>query len=363
MRLVAIELENFRNFSSIFVEPHPKLNVFCGANAQGKTNLLEAIYLLGTLRSFRTMRIDDMVRFAAAKARVEARVERAGLERRYQVELTRQPPSKRARVDGKGLRSAAEYFGGFNVVLFAPEDLRLVRGGPSDRRRFLDRAVWNATPGFLSVAQTYERTLRSRNALLRAERIDEALLEVFDEQLAEAGAVLVNSRRGYLEKLAPLVGKTYEKITQSHLDLNLVYVSKLTGDIAAVAQALRELLRQGWRRDRERGFTSAGPHGDDLEFELDGRPARLHASQGQTRALVLALKLAEIGYLSEILGESPIFLVDDVSSELDAARTKYLLEFIAGLQTQTYLTTTMPGVLPLPKERQEFQLVNGAIQG
>lgn len=369
MRLVAIEIEGFRNLATALITPHPKLNVLHGANAQGKTNFLEAIYLLGTLRSFRAARSDELIGFGKHRARVEARVERGGLERRYQVELRGEPSTKRARVDGKGVRSAAEYFGGFNVVLFAPEDLRLVRGAPGERRRFLDRAVWNAQPSFLAAAQGYERVLRSRNALLRGEvrREHADLLDVYDEQLAGAGAELILRRCGYLSALAPTAERAFERITRSGLPLVLRYVS-CVGEVATRARAdiernLGELLKASRRRDRERGFTGVGPHQDDLELELGGHPARLHASQGQTRALVLALKIGEIEHLVEVIGESPVLLLDDVSSELDTERSRHLLEFVGQLEAQTYLTTTMPHVLPLPENRHEYQLIDGVVQG
>src|SRR5262249_43065712 len=157
---------DFRNLEQVLVEPHPRFNVLSGDNGQGKTNLLEAVYLLGTLRSFRAARVDELIRFGCARARVRARVRKLEVERLLEVELS--PGHKSARVDGKGARAAA-YFGGFNVVLFAPEDLRLPRGAPSGRRRFLDRAIFNAAPTYLAEVQTYERLLRSRNVLLRGE--------------------------------------------------------------------------------------------------------------------------------------------------------------------------------------------------
>jgi DNA replication and repair protein RecF len=368
MQLVAIEILQFRNLRQVLVRPHPQMNVLAGPNGQGKTNFLEAVFLLGTLRAFRGGGIDELVRFGESQAHVRGRVSRGSLERLFEVMLrggvARQ---KRARIDGKAVRAAGEYFGGFNVVLFAPEDLRLVRGTPSERRRFLDRAVSNAIPQFLPEAQTYDRVLRSRNALLRehpkGKAEHEELLAVFDEQLAAAGAALVRRRRRFIDALLPRVQAAHERITRSDLTLGLGYDSKLVGRDDELAPELLSALQAARRRDLERGFTGPGPHGDDLEIQLDGHPARLHASQGQVRAIVLALKVAEIEHLIQVLGEPPILLLDDVSSELDPERTAYLFEFIAGLACQSYLTTTVPGQLPLPTERADFKVRSGEIQG
>lgn len=368
MQFVAIEIVHFRNLRQVLVTPHPRMNVLVGPNGQGKTNFLEAVFLLGTLRAFRGGGIDELVRFGESQAYVRGRVSRGALERLFEVALRggagRQ---KRARIDGKGVRAAGEYFGGFNVVLFAPEDLRLVRGAPSDRRRFLDRAVSNAVPQFLPDAQTYDRVLRSRNALLREHHQSkpehQELLAVFDEQLATAGAALVRRRRQYLATLLPRVQVAHERITRSHLSLNLGYDSKLVGRDDELEAELLAALQAARRRDLDRGFTGPGPHGDDIDIQLDSRPARLHASQGQVRAIVLALKVAEIDYLHQVLGEPPILLLDDVSSELDPERTAYLFEFITSLACQSYLTTTVPGQLPLPTDRADFEVHDGEIQG
>lgn len=368
MKLVAIEILQFRNLRQVLVTPHPRMSVLVGPNGQGKTNFLEAVFLLGTLRAFRGGGIDELVRFGESQAYVRGRVSRDSLERLFEVALrggvARQ---KRARIDGKPVRAAGEYFGGFNVVLFAPEDLRLIRGAPSERRRFLDRAVSNAVPQFLPEAQTYERILRSRNVLLRehlkGKPEHEELLAVFDEQLANAGAALVCRRRQYLATLLPRAQAAHERITRSGLTLSLGYDSKLVGRDEELEVELLAALQAARRRDLDRGFTGPGPHGDDLEIQLDGRPARFHASQGQVRAIVLALKVAEIDHLTHVLCEPPILLLDDVSSELDPERTAYLFEFISGLACQSYLTTTMPGQLPLPADRADFEVRNGEIRG
>jgi DNA replication and repair protein RecF len=356
VRVLALEAVDFRNLSQVLVEPHPRFNVLHGDNGQGKTNVLEAVYLLGTLRSFRASRVDELIRFGCTKARVRARVEKLGVERLLEVELS--PGHKNARVDGKGARGTS-YFGGFNVVLFAPEDLRLPRGAPSGRRRFLDRAIWNAAPAYLAEAQTYERVLRSRNALLR-EGGPEDLLEVYDQQLTQAAVPLVVRRRRFVTELAPRVEEAFRRVTGG-LALEMRYRSSLDVEEASLAAAHAAMLTRDRGRDRARGATSAGPHTDDIELTMEGHEAGAFASQGQTRAIVLAMKIAEIEYLTSILGSSPVLLLDDVSSELDPTRNAQLFAFLREVPSQCFITTTHPAHVLLSQERQDYQVVSGAI--
>ncbi|HXU71949.1 MAG TPA: DNA replication/repair protein RecF [Polyangia bacterium] len=359
MRIHALEARQFRNLEQVLLEPHPRFNVLSGDNGQGKTNVLEAIYLLGTLRSFRAGKTEEMVRFGAEQAKVRARVEK--LETARLLEVTLAPGHKHARVDGKGAR-ASDYFGGFNVVLFAPEDLRLPKGAPAGRRRFMDRAVWNAHPAYLGEVQTYEKVLRSRNAVLRdggAVFGADGMLEVYDEQLARAAVAIVTRRRALVDELGPRVQAAFERVTQTGLGLTVAYETAL--DIGNIEHSMRDKLTAERRKDLARGATSSGPHVDDLELILDGKPARLYASQGQLRALVLALKIAEIEFLREKLGDSPVLLLDDVSSELDPKRNAQLFDFLKSVPCQAFITTTRAEYVLLTEERLDFRVVGGAV--
>ena len=370
MRIHALEARQFRNLEQVLIEPHPRFNVLSGDNGQGKTNVLEAIYLLGTLRSFRAGKTEEMVRFGAAQALVRARVEKLGTQRMLEVTLA--PGHKHARVDGKGAR-ASDYFGGFNVVLFAPEDLRLPKGAPAGRRRFVDRAVWNAHPAYLGEVQTYEKVLRSRNAVLRdaglgprpkagvasgASFVD-SMLEVYDEQLARAAVAIVTRRRALVDELGPRVRAAFERVTQTGLSLQISYETTL--DISNIEHSLLERLRAERRRDLARGSTSSGPHVDDLDLVLDEKSAKLYASQGQLRAIVLALKIAEIEFLRDKLGDSPVLLLDDVSSELDPKRNAQLFDFLKSVPCQAFITTTHRSHVLLSEERLDFHVVAGAV--
>jgi DNA replication and repair protein RecF len=381
VNVLALEAVDFRNLERVLLEPHPRFNVLAGENGQGKTNLLEAVYLLGTLRSFRASKTEELVRFAALeegrRARVRARVNRLGTQRLLEVELG--PGQKLARVDGKAAR-AAQYFGGFNVVLFAPEDLGLVRGSPAARRRFLDRAIWNAAPQYLEEAQTYERVLKSRNALLRDERAAAQavhlpeMLEVYDAQLARAAVPVITRRRALVAGLAARVQAAFARVSGGH-EVAIAYESaalRLAGaeaDEAAIEAAVREALVRDRRRDLARRTTSSGPHTDELAIAFDGREAAAYASQGQVRAIALGLKIAEIQHLTETLGDAPVLLLDDVSSELDARRNAQLFEFLSSVRCQAFITTTSPAYVKLPAEapgiviRKDFSVVSGQIHG
>jgi DNA replication and repair protein RecF len=361
----ALQLHGFRNLAPLVLTPGAGFNVISGDNGQGKTNLLEAIYFVGTLRSFRTTHVAELIAHGAESAQLKARVARAGIERVYELRLA--PRRKETRLDGKTPRSLAEYFGDFNVVLFAPEDLSVPRGSPAGRRRFLDRSVFNREPGFLGHAQRYARALKSRNAVLKDAGPD-ALLDVYDAELARAGARILRSRWRYLAELAPMQTQAFESITHSGLAATLEYDAgdELAGAEAqgdeALAEALHAALVGSRRRDRARRATSLGPHSHDVRFLLDGRPAKAFASQGQLRALVLAWKTAEMQLLTERMGEPPVLLLDDVSSELDATRNQFLFEFLTRLGGQCFVTTTHSRHVLVTENRVDFQVVAGEIR-
>lgn len=351
MELRALSVDRFRNLVPAHLEPGPRFNVISGENGQGKTNLLEAIYLAGTLRSFRASRNDEMISWGESGCEVRARVVKDGLERVYRVALG--GARRVVELDGKVPRSLGDYFGDFNVVLFAPEDLRVPRGGPAHRRRFLDRSVFNRRPAFLEDAQRYVRILKNRNAHLRDGKIDEALLDVYDEQLVAAGNAVSAARRSYLAELEPRFAAGYREITDSGIAAGLAY--------RAHDEDLASALRDGRRRDLARRQTGSGPHVDDVDFLLDGRVARAFASQGQLRALVLAWKTAEMQLLRDVHGDPPVLLLDDVSSELDPKRSALLFERLTRIECQSFITTTHPRHVQVLENRQDFLAVRGVI--
>jgi DNA replication and repair protein RecF len=345
--LQRLQLQDFRNLAQVDLAPSPHATVVVGRNGQGKTNLLEAVYFLCTLKPLRAGRLLELVRFQHTVARVAGRFALGGASREISVEI--RDGLREATVDNKRTRALEEYFGGVSVVAFTPDDLAVVKGAPAERRTLLDRAVFNRFPGFLRASRTYLRALRNRNRLLKdGASLD--YLEAYDEALAQTGSRILGLRRDLLTELAPraeatvasiaqLSGATYA-YTPAHLELDFA-----RADVETLAEALRRALRSRLSRDQERGFTSVGPHADDLDIGLEGHPARTFASQGQARALVLGWKIAEIENLRAALGRSPLLLLDDVSSELDPERNAFLMRYLSSSGAQVLLTTTEPSLV------------------
>jgi DNA replication and repair protein RecF len=335
VRLLRLVARDFRNLEHIDIEPGPRFTVIEGDNGQGKTALLEAVYVLAALKSFRAQRTEELIRHGSELATLHATVEHAGLHRTVDIELGAK--RRRVRVDGKLARSLSESLGQLTVVLFAPEDLAITKSGPHHRRRFLDRAVFNRFPQSLEVMKRYETALKHRNSLLKDGAAD-ALLDVFDAQLATAGVEVLQWRARTLADIVPAFEMAFAEVTAGDHQARLSYVATTPDD---EEDLLRHYAARR-REDRRRGSTSSGPHVDDLLFHFDARDARVVASQGQHRALVLALKVAEIRALNSALGHSPILLLDDVSSELDARRNADLMRYLGGpaFDGQVLLSTT-----------------------
>ena len=367
MRIEALVAEGIRNLEPLTLQPRERFNVFVGDNGQGKTNLLEAIFVVSTLRSFRTSKLTDLVGFGRDRATLGARVLKDELLRVYEVELA-MDARKQVRLDGKAVRPLARYFGAFNVVVFTPEDLALPRGSPGDRRRFLDRSVFTYSPAYLSVASDYDKVVRTRNAVLKRAGVDgkpmmpmrqlDDLLAVYDEQLAGLAMAVIEARTSYLAQLAPEFRAAFAAITRTPRVAGLRYQPKLA--CSSVEQML-EQLAAARMKDLATSATQVGPHRDDIVLELDGHEAGAFASQGQLRAIMLAWKTAELALLGRTHGDLPILLLDDVSSELDHARNEFLFEHLAKLAGQCFITTTDGQHVLVREDRADFRIQNGRI--
>ncbi|MBT9559872.1 MAG: DNA replication/repair protein RecF [Myxococcales bacterium] len=330
-RLVA---HDFRNLRHLELTPAARFTVLEGDNGQGKTAILEAIYVMACLKSFRAHRTADLVRHGEADARIHGLIVHDGVHRSLDVELGAR--RRRVSLDGKAARSLTEALGQLTVVLFAPEDLAITKGGPAHRRTFLDRAVFNRFPSSLDDMKRFEIALKQRNALLRDGGPDR-LLDAFDEQLAPAATRVVGWRTRYLSDLKPFFESAISEVTRGSHHAELRYEGS-----TPAGEDLIDWLRRRRVDDRRRSTTTTGPHVDDIGVFIDGHLARVVASQGQHRALVLALKIAEIRLLQDAFGYSPLLLLDDVSSELDASRNAELMRYLGGpaFDGQVFLTTT-----------------------
>ena len=361
MILSELRAVDFRNLTSVHLEPSSRFNIFEGPNGAGKTNLLEAIYLLGALKSFRPARNVDLIRFGATQADVRGIVRpNEGLQRVIRVSIAQR--GRRVRIDGKAPRSLSDSLSQLTVVLFAPDDLSITKGSPSGRRRFLDRAIFNRWPASLGDMRRYEATLKQRNALLKDDGAD-GMLDVFDQQLAQSAAHVVRWRRQYLEAYHELFVESLGEVSGGELVGRIAYEAAVEAGSTAneLTEAYLEAYARDRRRDRARRLTSRGPHVEDLDCTIGGRSARSYASQGQHRAFVLAMKIAEIRLLQQGLGHSPVLLLDDVSSELDARRNEQLMGYLGSdaFGGQVFLTTTDRAYVRIDSEHTCFTIREG----
>lgn len=361
MHIQHLEAAYFRNLERLSLTLDPKWVVLRGANAQGKTNVLEALYVCATGKSFRQAPPRQLLRHGTEQGSVRAIFSRHGV--RHEVRVALQPHRRELRVDGKFLRQAAGLLQLVNVVAFFPDDLRIAKGSPEERRRFLDRAVANHRPDFVEALLQYHRVLKQRNALLRRpDRFDATLLQILNRQLVTHGTVVHRARHETLAHLMPRARRFFSHVMGLEAPLEVELISGLGQEIEDFGTQFLEALESTAARDRARGSTSVGPHRADLHLQVAEHDARHFASQGQQRAVVLALKLAELDHLQKLLDTSPILLLDDVSSELDQQRTKWLFEQIDTVAGQVWVSTTGASPLPLPGQAQILEVTRGRVR-
>lgn len=356
-----LEFEGFRNLAAGSIQPVPGVNILYGQNAQGKTNLLESIWFFTGGRSFRGAKDAETVAFGREKARLK--MEFTAEERLQQAEITIEK-RRSAALGGIPLPSASRLAGHFCAIVFSPAHLTLIKDGPDERRRFLDAAYCQIRPGYLRILSDYQRALAQRNALLKTLRNEgrPRELEIWNDRLAGFGAQVFAARTAYIRKLAPAAKNIYTGISGGGEEFNIGYLSVAGDENTAPGEArqrLGSLLYQSADADIAAGFTTVGPHRDDLMVEIGGQSARVFASQGQQRSAVLALKLAEAAVLREVTGEQPVALLDDVMSELDTSRQDYVLNHIHGWQI--FLTCCDPSPVLRMTGGRVFHVEQGII--
>jgi len=332
MNITALQLTDYRNISSIYLEPSPGLNVITGENAQGKTNILESICYLSLISSFRGAKDAQLVRFGMPAASIEARTVADERERSFRIHI---PASGRRQIFINNVKAAkkSDAAGIIRCVLFCPEDLSLIRDAASVRRKFLDDAISQLKPNYISYLAEYNKILTSKTRILKDYPENPRLLDTLDDfsmQLCRFGAYLIPYRAAFCDKLAEYARVEHDKISSGRETLGVTY--KTVSNIPDPHLSQHEIFDLLWQhyaahRDAEiaSGSCLTGPHKDDLEITIDGMPAKTFASQGQTRTAVLSLKLAQRELYAGINGEYPILLFDDVLSELDTRRQEYVL--------------------------------------
>jgi DNA replication and repair protein RecF len=353
MWLRRLSVRGFRNLRPQQIELQPGLTVFWGDNGQGKTNLLEAVYLLAALKSFRAGRSAELVAHGQEQARVEGELVHRGLSRRLVIVQGRQ--GRTVEVDGKHPRALPDYFRGIAAVAFAPADLRLVDGPPDERRDFLDRAAFTLDPAFLGEAREWMAALSQKNGLLRRARLDGRapdchLLSTWNERVAATGARVLVRRLAFLRDFVPLVRELHGGITGAakgpiEVRYRCCVAAGDQGE-AGLRTLLLEKLEAASGEESRRGHATVGPQRDDWELWVGGESLRSFGSQGQRRAAVLAFKLALVERVRRERGGPPLFLLDDVGSELDPKRNVALFSLLGEMDAQILVTTTDPSLLP-----------------
>lgn len=331
MRIERLETDGYRNLETGVLVPSPGINILYGDNGQGKTNLLEAIWLFTGGRSFRGSKDTELVGFSREEAALTLAFTAGGREQQADITIRKR---RSAVLNGVPQPAASRLAGVFCAVVFSPAHLSLVKEGPEGRRRFLDAAYCQLRPGYVATISEYSRALTQRNALLRQARQEGGtlsrysdLLDVWDSRLSHIGARVEAARAAYVRRLQPLAGEIYDGLSGGRESLSL----SMAGGSGKESE-LFERLQSARNADFAAGFTTVGPHRADLEVQINGISARAFGSQGQQRSAVLALKLAEASLLQEVTGEQPVALLDDVMSELDISRQDYILNHIKGWQ-------------------------------
>ena len=359
MVIETIKLRDFRNYGEIELRPHPGVNILFGQNGSGKTNLLEAIHYCALGRSHRTSQDKEVVRRGADAAAIGVQLRKGGVRMDVQVKLTPGEIRKKTIfVDRKRANRLSDLMGHVQCVIFSPEDLMLVKEGPSIRRRYLDMMLSQLSTGYFTALQQYQKALDQRNALLReakrGARLDQVMISAFEEAMALQAAVIIPMRWKMVARTAEAAQEKYAAISgRPHERFAMRYACCVPED-QDVADYLRSALSSSRQDDMYRGGTSIGPHREDIALTLNDRDMKVFASQGQIRTAALSMKLAQLAVFRQETGEPPVLLLDDVMSELDMTRRTRLLEEISGLQT--FITCTDESDLEGCNERRSYQV-------
>lgn len=345
MYIEKLLLKNYRNINKTYLDLNPNLNIFIGNNGQGKTNLLEAVYLMATTESHRTNRDSELIQWDKENALVQLKLikEDYDLTISYKIEGR----DKKIKINKNPLEKNSDLVGNLNVILFSPEDLKIVKGSPSNRRNFLDLEISQVNPYYYHLLKEYNHILKQRNNLLKKmynkKNRDLNLLEVWDDKLVDKGSKIIYKRFQVLNKLKILARLAQRKLTSGNENLEIKYDSTLNvnqkNDKEEIKKIFLKNLTQQRKKEFERGYTLSGPHRDDLILKINEINVRKYGSQGQQRTVALALKLAELEFMKSESGEYPVLLLDDVFSELDKNRRNTLLSII-NERIQTLITTT-----------------------
>lgn len=339
MYIKNISIKDFRNYGELNLDFDKNVNLILGQNAQGKTNLLEALYVSAVGKSFRTNKDNELVGFDKQFAVIKVEAEKEFFD--TEVELIIKKDSKKSiKKDGVNIRKSSELLNNILVVIFSPEDLKIVKDEPEKRRKFIDRELCQIKPLYYDHLTNYKKTLNQRNMYLKEDVIENSILDIWDYQLAKYGANVIFMRKKFIEKISGFSSKIHGSITNGKEILYLEYNPNVEckDDIDDLIDFFYDEIKKSYDSDRRNRTTTRGPHKDDISFYVNGINMRSFGSQGQQRTCALSLKLAELMIIQEETGEDAILLLDDVMSELDVERQKYLITTLAS--NQVFVTTT-----------------------
>lgn len=360
-----IRLINFRNYNNIKLDFNNNVNIIVGMNAQGKTNLLEAIYISSTGRSFRNNRDSEIINWDKDEGYIGTNVKIDNLSRFIEVKLSREK-SKRIRINKNELKSYKELETGLRVVVFNPEDLRLIKDSPNYRRNFIDAGISQLKPVYNYNLKKYNKILFQRNKLLKSNRFSKDinnLLEIFDIQISKLGTSIIMERDNYIKGLLRKCEIIHKNLTKGKEDIDFNYFTNvpISHKREEVEKSYYKLLKENVKRDLEYRSTEIGPHRDDLIIYINNKNSRIFGSQGQQRSLVLSLKLSEVEFIKEDTGIYPVLLLDDVFSELDEERRLYLSRLFNKMQTFITLTDAVDINALKNIDRSLYNIENGSI--
>ncbi len=358
MIIESVELQNYRNYEHLRIHLDEKTNIFYGDNAQGKTNLLEAVYVSGTTKSHKGSKDKEIIRFGETEAHICVHVNKNKIH--YKIDLhLKKNKAKGIAINGIPIKKASELFGIVNMVFFSPEDLNMIKNGPSERRRFMNLELGQLDKVYLYHLTNYNRVLNQRNIILRDASFNSDLrdtLPVWDEQLVNFGMPIIERRRQFISRLNEIIYDIHRQLTGKKERLKIVYEPDV------VSEEFRERILMFRDKDFKMKTTTTGPHRDDINFLVEGIDIRKYGSQGQQRTAALSVKLAEIQLVKQVIHDTPVLLLDDVLSELDSSRQTYLLKEIHDIQTLiscTGLDEFISHRFPINKI---FKVVNGTVQ-
>jgi len=357
LNIRSLTLRNFRTYKSLNISFHDKFNLIYGNNAQGKTNLLEAVYYLCSFRPFKSVKNDELVTFHEENSGIKGEIESTrGLD---EINIFITKGKKSVKINGKLVHRLSKYIGRFNVVLYLPSDLKIVKGSPSVRRQYLDALICNLEPAHVKDLKDYNKSISHRNSMLsKSKSLTAEMLEVWDIGISEIGSRIVKRRVKLVKELKSKLNELYNSTSGVNSKIDMTYKPSYEKN-GTLEESILKSLNANFFKDKLRGHTTVGPHRDLIGFSIDGNDSAIYASQGESKNLILALKAAEISIYESVTGQVPVLLLDDITSELDKQRKGFLFALLKDYAGQIFVTSTGIDEIPYKGDKKIFQITKG----